>query len=205
MSSIWTELLKNILDTSWQEWLSTLLQIASVWFAMKNNVWVYPTGIIGVLLASYIYLFMIQSPLYGESALNFYYFIMSVYGWRQWTRKKNNEVVYPISWCGKIELLNGIAVFLTCWLMFSFILSKLSTSTLFILDAFVAATAVSSIWWMAKRKMENWIAWIVSNLAAIPLNYSKNFILFSLMYVLFLAMAVSGFFSWKKMMRNVHN
>jgi nicotinamide mononucleotide transporter len=204
MSSIWTELLNNILATSWQEWVSTLLQITSVWFAMKNNVWVYPTGIIGVLLASYIYLFMNHPPLYGESALNFYYFIMSIYGWRQWTRKKNEQIMYPVSWCSKIELLNGLFVFWGCWLMIYLILSKLTNSNTPLLDAFVSASAVSSMWWMAKRKMENWIAWVISNLAAIPLNYSKNLMLFSLMYILFLGMAVSGFFSWKKMLRNVH-
>jgi len=202
MTSIWTEFLKNVQDTSWQEWVSTVLQIASVWFAMKNNVWVYPTGIIGVLLASYIYLFNSQPPLYGESALNFYYFVMSIYGWHQWTRKKNNEELYPISWCSQQELMTGIFVFMGFWISIYLILSKLTNSNTPVLDALVSATAVSSMWWMAKRKMENWIAWIISNLAAIPLNYYKGMMLFTLMYVIFLGMAVSGFYSWKKMLRH---
>jgi nicotinamide mononucleotide transporter len=54
------------------------------------------------------------------------------------------------------------------------------------------------MWWMAKRKMENWLAWIVSNIVAIPLNFYKGFMLFTVMYVLFLGLAVSGFKEWKK-------
>ncbi len=50
--------LLNIKETRWQEWISTLTQIASVWYAKKNNVLVYPTGIIGVLLAAYVYYFL---------------------------------------------------------------------------------------------------------------------------------------------------
>jgi nicotinamide mononucleotide transporter len=56
------------------------------------------------------------------------------------------------------------------------------------------------MWWMARRKTENWIAWIFSNLVAIPLNYYKGFMLFSLMYILFLFLAVKGFVQWNKMM-----
>jgi len=202
MTSFWIDFLDNVADTSWQEWISTLLQILSVWLAMKNNVWVYPTGIVGVLLASYIYIFLKQPPLYGESALNFYYFVMSVYGWRQWTRKKNNQDKYPISWCSKNELMNGLLLFVGFWVSIYLILSRFTNSDTAILDSLVSATAVSSMWWMAQRKMENWIAWIFSNMAAIPLNFYKGYVLFSLMYVLFLGMAVFGFLSWKKMMQH---
>jgi nicotinamide mononucleotide transporter len=67
-----------------------------------------------------------------------------------------------------------------------------------ILDSLVSASAVTAMWWMAKRKIENWIAWIVSNIVAIPLNFYKGFMLFTLMYILFLVMAYAGYTSWKK-------
>ena len=188
---------QNVLDTRWQEWTSTAFQVASVWYAKKNNVWVYPTGIIGVLLASYIYFFISTPPLYADGMLNVYYFVMSIYGWYNWALKSESQYIYPISWCNKKELNFGVILFLLFWVAIYFILIKLTNSNTPVLDSLVSSTAVTSMWWMAKRKMENWIAWIISNLVAIPLNFYKGFILFTLMYVLFLALAVSGYKEWK--------
>lgn len=195
---IWQLFLINIKETKWQEWVSTLLQIASVWYAKKNNILFYPTGIIGVLLASYVYFFISTPPLYADSLLNIYYFLMSIYGWYNWVQKKNNDYVYQISWCNKRELLIGISLFLFCWVLIYLILVKLTNSNMPVLDSLVSSSAVTSMWWMTKRKMENWIAWIFSNIIAIPLNFYKGFMLFTLMYILFLALSVSGYREWKE-------
>ena len=195
---IWQIFLINIKETKWQEWTSTIFQIASVWYAKKNNILVYPTGIIGVLLASYIYYFVSDPPLYADSILNIYYFAMSIYGWYNWVQKKNSNYIYPISWCNKKELQIGISFFLLFWIFIYLLLVKLTNSNTPILDSLVSSSAVASMWWMTKRKMENWIAWIFSNIIAIPLNFYKGFMLFTLMYVLFLALAVSGYREWKE-------
>ena len=185
--------------TGWKEWVSTITQIASVWYARKNNVMVYPTGIIGVLLAAYLYYFESDPPLYADATLNIYYFIMSVYGWYNWVQKKDAEhYTYPISWCSKKELTTGISIFLFSWALIYYTLIRITDSNTPILDSLVSASAVVSMWWMAKRKIENWLAWIFSNIVAIPLNFYKEFYLFSAMYVLFLVLAVWGFIDWKK-------
>jgi len=196
-SEIWHSFYLNILATTWQEWVSFVFQIASVWFARKNNVLVYPTGIIGVLLAAYVYYFVSAPPLYADTILNIYYFAMSIYGWYFWTRKKSNEVSYPISWCHTSEIKIGLGLFLFFSVIIYLMLIKLTDSNTPILDTLVSSTAITAMWWMAKRKMESWIAWIVSNLIAIPLNFYKGFMLFTLMYVLFLWLAVLGYKAWK--------
>ena len=81
IQELWQQFISNVRETKWPEWVSTVTQIASVWYARKNNVLVYPTGIIGVLLAAYVYFFMINPPLYADAFLNIYYFGMSVCGW----------------------------------------------------------------------------------------------------------------------------
>jgi nicotinamide mononucleotide transporter len=78
------------------------------------------------------------------------------------------------------------------------VLVKFTNSNTPILDSLVSASAVTAMWWMAKRKIENWIAWIFSNIVAIPLNFYKELMLFTLMYVLFLVLAWMGFVEWKK-------
>lgn len=196
---IWQHFINNVKETHWPEWVSTVTQIASVWYARKNNVLVYPTGIIGVLLAAYVYFFQTHPPLYADASLNIYYFLMSVYGWYNWVQKKDaSHYAYPIQWCNKKELSFGIAFFLFFWLVIYIALIKLTNSNTPVLDSLVSASAVTAMWWMAKRKIENWLAWIFSNIVAIPLNFYKELMLFTLMYVLFLVMAWMGYREWIK-------
>ena len=101
IQQIVTQFIADIKLARWQELVSTIMQILSVWFARKNNVLVYPTGIIGVLLASYVYYFLSIPPLYADSILNVYYFLMSIYGWYFWVQKKDAVDAFPISWCTK--------------------------------------------------------------------------------------------------------
>ncbi len=195
----WEKFISNVQHTSWQEWVSTVTQIASVWYARKNNILVYPTGIVGVLLAAYLYFFDSHPPLYADGTLNIYYFLMSIYGWYNWVQKKDAEhLTYPISWCSKRELSIGILVFLLAWGIIYFTLVTITDSNTPILDSLVSSSAVVAMWWMAKRKIENWLAWIASNIIAVPLNFYKEFYLFTLMYVLFLVLAIWGFIEWKK-------
>ena len=198
INQIVEEFIADIKITRWQEWVSTVFQIASVWYARKNKVLVYPTGIIGVLLAAYVYFIISSPPLYADALLNIYYFLMSIYGWYNWVQKKDSTFIYPISWCTKKELVFGIGFFFIFWVIIYLMLIKLTNSNTPILDSLVSASAITAMWWMAKRKIENWLAWILSNIVAIPLNFYKGFMLFTLMYVLFLAMAWWGLVEWKK-------
>jgi len=204
-SGLFQQFITDIKNTRWQEWVSTVTQIASVWYARKNNVLVYPTGIIGVLLAAWVYFFLSAPPLYADASLNIYYFIMSVYGWYNWVQKKGDTLQYPISWCSKKELSIGTGFFLVSWVVLYFLLVYLTNSNTPILDSLVSSSAVTAMWWMAKRKIENWLAWIFSNIVAIPLNFYKGFMLFTLMYVLFLLMAWMGYVSWKKKIKPLLN
>lgn len=199
LAEIYEKFIQNIKDTKWQEWVSTITQVLSVWYARKNNVLVYPIGIIGVLLAAYVYFFMVYPPLYADGALNIYYFGMSIYGWYNWVQKKDSShYTYPISWCNKKELVVGLGLFTFFWILLFLVLDRLTDSNTPMLDSLVSSSAVTAMWWMAKRKIENWLAWIFSNIVAIPLNFYKELMLFTVMYVLFLVLAWMGFVSWKR-------
>src|SRR5574343_543933 len=142
-SDIWSTFLQNIRDTRWPEWISTITQVASVWYARKNNVLVYPTGIIGVLLAAWVYFFAVDPPLYADGSLNIYYFLMSVYGWYNWVQKKDDShLAYPISWCNQKELTIGIGFFAGFWLLIYFVLVQWTNSNTPMLDSLVSASAI---------------------------------------------------------------
>jgi nicotinamide mononucleotide transporter len=124
---------------------------------------------------------------------------MSVYGWYNWVQKKDaDHFTYPISWCTRPQLFFGIGFFLFFWVIIFYVLTNFTDSNTPQLDSLVSSSAITAMWWMAKRKVENWLAWIFSNIVAIPLNFYKHYYLFTLMYILFLAMASWGYVEWKK-------
>jgi nicotinamide mononucleotide transporter len=199
MSDWWSIIAEQASYLRWQEWLSTITQVMSVWYARKNNILVYPTGIIGVILAAYVYLWISTPPLYADGILNIYYLAMSIYGWIAWSQKNDDQsITHPISWLTRLEIKLSILTFALGWGLMFFTLKTYTDSDVPLLDSLVSATALVAMWWMARRKVENWIAWIISNLIAIPLNAYKGFYLFSLMYALFLVLAMMGYKEWKR-------
>jgi nicotinamide mononucleotide transporter len=190
---------ENFEAISTLEWISTAAQILSVWYALKNNVLVFPTGIIGVSLAAYIYFFQISPPLYAEGLLHIYYFAMSIFGWYTWLLKKSDQTLaFPITWCSTKERLIGLMLAFISWMILYGWLKYNTDSNTPVADAVVTSFSILGMWWMAKRKIENWLAYLISNAVAIPLNYYKDLSLFSLMYIVFFIMAWRGFILWRK-------
>jgi nicotinamide mononucleotide transporter len=192
------KLIGDIQYTRWQEWISTLTQVMSVWYAKKNNILVYPVGIIGVALAAYIYFIVASPPLYADGMLNIYYLLMSLYGWYNWRLKNHDEYIYKISRCTASEWAAGIGALAASWAILYILLKYYTDSNTPILDALVSSSAVIAMWWMTKRKIENWLAYILSNIVAIPLNFYKGFMLFTLMYILFLILCIMGYREWRE-------
>ena len=74
------------------ECVSVLFALASVWFSKRENILVYPTGIIATAIAVYI---LFIYGLLGDMLINGYYFIMSIFGWWVWTRKVDQDHFIP--------------------------------------------------------------------------------------------------------------
>ncbi len=192
---IYHQFILDLQQFSLLEFISTILQLASVWYAKKNNILVYPTGIVGVAIAVFV---CFTAQLYADSVLNIFYVVMSIYGWYHWVLKKGDAYKYPISWCSKFEYITGTIFFVVGWAGIYFLLKNYTNSTVPILDSFVSSSAITAMWWMALRKIENWIAWIISDLVAIPLFFYKHLVLFAIMFLLFLVLAIAGLREWMK-------
>ncbi|MCO6460620.1 MAG: nicotinamide mononucleotide transporter [Saprospiraceae bacterium] len=182
--------------TNRTELIAAFFGIVSVWYSRKNDVLVYPTGIVSVLLYVYI---CFNHKLYADAGINFYYFIMSVIGWINWTRKKVDEYVYPIAYCNKKEWIVGLSVFFISLFSLIYVLSHWTDSHTVLGDSLVSSSAVTAMWWMAKRKIENWYAWILSNVVALPLFFSKGLYPTVFQYIIFLILATWGLITWRKL------
>ena len=179
------------------EIVAVIFGFLSVWFSKQNKIWVFPTGMISTLIFVYL---LFKWELLGDMMINAYYFVMSIYGWYIWTRKVDETHVTPISITTNKEKITGIGIFLAT-LLFVFIVYKYFnkwTSWVAYVDTFTTAIFFVGTWLMAKRKIENWIFWIVGNIVSVPLYFYKGLTFTSLQYFGFTVIAIFGYLAWKK-------
>ena len=173
--------------------------IASVVFAKKENILVYPTGLVATIITVYL---MFKAEYFGDMPMNFYYSVMSLYGWWNWSRKMENYYVVPISKTTLKEKLIGLAMFtltvmLTYFVYFHF---KEQIKIVNYVDVFTSGIFFTAMWYMANKKIENWFLWIFANIITIPLYAYKGLGMLSLQYFIFTILAIQGHKSWKKIL-----
>ena len=172
----------------------------SVWFAKQDNILVFPTGLIST--AIFVYL-LYKWVLLGDMMINAYYFVMSIYGWYIWTRKANDAFT-PISRTTASEKKTSIIIFIAT-LVFVYAIyesaGKWNTWTAYV-DTLTTAVFFVGMWLMARKKIENWILWIVGDVISVPLYLYKGLAFTSLQYLIFTLIAIYGYLAWKKTLNN---
>ena len=200
ISEIYNQFIAGIQQTTPLEYIAVFSGIVSVWFSRKENIWVYPTGLINTIF--YIYL-SFKGSLFGEASVNLYYTIMSVYGWILWAKKnRQNQHMVNIMWSTKKEWLQELLFFATFYVIIfgalSYLKRDFAPGAIPWADAFASATAFTGMWLMARKKVESWYWWIATNIASIPLYFVKHYVFTSVYYVILLIMAVWGLIEWTR-------
>ncbi len=189
---------EGLRQMTWLEAFAVFLGIASVFYSMKVNILVYPTGIISTLIYVWI---CFQYKLYADMGINAYYFGMSVYGWYVWTHPKEGAAEVPVTWMKAKGWLIALVILLFSYLLLSYVLVNFTDSDVPYWDSFTTASAFVGMWLMAKKKVENWIFWIITDFVAIPLYFYKGLILTSFQYLFFTVLAIMGLIAWIKSAR----
>ncbi len=179
------------------EIIAVIFGFLSVWYSKKNNILVFPTGMIST--AIFVYL-LVQWELLGDMMINGYYFIMSVYGWYLWTRKVDNIPITKISKTTFKEQKIALAIFIATLLFVYMVYTAFNKWTHWIayVDTITTAIFFVGMWLMAKRKIENWLFWIVGDIISVPLYFYKGFTFTSFQYLGFTFIAIFGYYAWKK-------
>ncbi len=187
----------QIKETGILEWLAVIFGVSEVLLARKNNILLYPTGIVSILLSSYL---LFHAQLYAETLLNMYYLIMSIYGWYFWVQKKSKMTI-KVSWTTKREMITALSIVGVSFIALYLFLIKFTTSDVPLEDAIVASTAWAGMWLLAKRKIENWIFLNISNFIAIPLLIYKGLPMMAMLTLFLFIVAIFGYIDWKKIYR----
>lgn len=186
--------------------------ILSVFFSIKKNIWVYPTGIISTLI--YVYL-LFNAGLLGDCMINVYYTVMSIYGWVLWAKNSEDHVHVEVTWATRKEWIYASILFMLSLILVTLIyyykpyidnqFSMEGTSLgLYHLDwanwmdVFTTSIFLVGMWLMAKQRIDNWIFWIIGDIICIPMMIFKGLGITSVQYLVFTIMAILGYVNWKK-------
>ena len=186
------------------ELFAVIMNIISVLYAKQNNILVYPSGLIGTGIFVYI---LFNFSLLGDMIINGYFFIMSIYGWYYWSRKKDEVYINKVSTLEKKEykfiLLLALGSLIFIYIVYNQF-DKWDNWTAYV-DNITTAIFFVAMWLMAKRKIESWIFWIIGDLITIPLYFYKGLTISSIQYIIFTVLAILGYLSWKKiLLKNSH-
>lgn len=184
------------------EFVAVIFGVMSVWYAQKENIWVFPFGIVNVLI--YIYI-CISAQLYANAGINAVYFLTNVYGWYNWSRTNDNEESLQISrntkrqnvlWFLFAVVLYGVTV----WILRSANQNDPAylNSILPWIDGMNTSFFLCATLLMTVKKIENWWFWIAGNIISIPVYLSQGLYFTSFQYAVFLVIAIMGLRGWNK-------
>ncbi|RCW93852.1 nicotinamide riboside transporter PnuC [Winogradskyella arenosi] len=184
------------------EIIAVCFGIASVYYAQKENILVFPTGIINTVIFVYL---CYKFSLYGDLTINVYYTIMSIYGWYRW-QYSNTDQHLAISTSNYKDWVKAGLIFSTT---IGFVISVYLYFNRFdrvtdYIDTITTGIFFSAMWLMANKKIEHWILWIIANLISIPLYFVKGLGFTGLQFIIFLILAIQGYSAWKKSLNKTH-
>ena len=183
------------------EAVAFIFGILSVYYAKKANILVYPTGLICTVITVYI---LNINEYYGDMMMNFYYSVMSIYGWWNWARRKDNKLIVPISRTNKKEKIIGVIFFIVTMIV-TYVVYRVYNYDMKIpnyIDVVTSGIFFTAMWYMANKKLENWTLWIIGDIITIPLYAYRGLGMLSLQYLIFTILAIQGYIQWKKSLNN---
>lgn len=175
--------------------------IASVWYAKKENILVYPTGLVATILTVYL---LYKAGYFADMTINAYFTIMSIYGWFNWAKMKNDVSVYQISRTNtKQKIIGVILFFVTIVVMYGvYQLFDRPIEQENYIDMVTSGIFFTGMWFMAIKKIENWTLWIIGDLISIPLYGYRGLGILSLQFLIFTILAVTAYIEWNKIIKH---
>lgn len=194
------------------EAIAVIFGLLSVYFSIRQNIWVYPTGIVSTVLFIYI---MYVFGLLGDMLINVYYTVMSVYGWILWSKHSDDNIHVEVKKASKRDWQIGSALFVGSLIFVGlvyyfkpYIDNQFSMNGVRLglyhldwanyTDIITTSLFLVGMFFMAKRNIENWIFWIVADFICIPMMVYKGLGITAIQYIIFTAMAIIGYLEWKK-------
>ena len=164
-----------------------------VWLGVRQSIWTWPLG-----LANYCAFFVLfaRTRLFADATLQIIYFALGIYGWRNWSKGESSEKRPAVTKACEGEwLFLVVASPFSLWGMYQWLIFAKGASPFW--DSLTTVLSLAAQFLMCRKKLENWLIWIVADLIYVPLYVHRGLPLTAVLYLVFLAMCVAGWFQWK--------
>lgn len=191
------QLIQQLQQTPWLEWLGFITTLACIYLAAKENIFNWPISILSIVISAVLYF---ESHLFGDFALQFYFLFTAFYGWWFWLKKKKAKEKPVVS----IKLKHWALIALiitTLTVIIGFLLANYTPTNVPYEDGFCTAVSLVAQIMLTRKILENWILWIIVDICYVPLLIYKNLEIYALLYAVLVAIALKGYLDWRKTYR----
>ncbi len=179
------------------EIIAVLLGLANIILLVRRSIWNYPFGIAMVVLYAWIFY---GAKLYSDALLQIFFFVVQIYGWWNWANaaQGTDDKLIPLLRMTKphqLAILGGIIALGIAW---GTMMARYTDAHYPYWDGTIAMTSVVAQLLLARRYLENWVLWIIVDLLAIGLYWTKGLQLTAGLYVIFLFLSGLGLYQWAR-------
>lgn len=180
---------------NWVEIVATVFGVACVWFTIRQNILCWPTGLVQVVL--YIFVFY-ETKLYSDLILQIIYVVLQFYGWHNWLHGGKEKSHLAVTRLRPKDFIVWIILGILVIAGWGYLMDNYTDAAVPYWDGFIAVISLVAQWLLAKKKLESWVFWVAVDLVAIGVYLYKHLYFTTGLYTIFLFLAVTGFFEWKK-------
>ena len=179
------------------EIIGTVTGVAGVWLAARENIWTWPMGMLSTLMLIYV---CYDARLYADVGLNIFYFITSGYGWYAWLHAdpQNTREALPIARTQPQQWLSLVAFSLIFTGALGYFLTHFTNADLSYTDSATTGVSLAGYWMMARKKLENWLVWLLVDSVYVGIYLYKELYLLAGLYFVFLILATDGYLKWRR-------
>ena len=195
----WGSFLIGMIGSRPIEITAVVLGLFNIVLLIRRSIWNYPFGIAMVTL--YFFIFY-GAKLYSDAGLQVFFFFVQFYGWYYWLQRRDEEGLVIVTRLSAGPALAYGAAGIAAIAVIGTMMGRYTDASYPYWDASIAALSVIAQILLARRRLENWLVWVLVDALAIGLYWAKGLYPTAALYAIFLVMAAAGYLAWRRSMKS---
>ena len=176
----------------------SILGLANIVLLIRRSVWNFP---VAMAMVTCIGVVLFEARLYAETGLQAFFFAVNAWGWWLWTRARGDAEAVPVGWMTWPARIGWASATAAISIALGLALARWTDAALPLADSAIAGTSIAAQLLLSFRRVENWVLWIVIDIASIALYVNRELHLLAALYAAFLVLSVVGLRAWTRAAR----
>lgn len=183
------------ISTSALELVSFVLSVITVVLNIRQTHWAWLFAIVSSAMYGVVFY---GARLYGDMGLQVVFIVVSAWGWYQWLYGGAQHSPLTVTRSGASESAFGAAGWLAGFAILSWFLARYTNTDVPYIDGFLTAGSLLGQILLSRKKVENWIVWIIVDILYVWLYLYKGLALTAILYGVFVVLAAVGLYAWRR-------